>query len=128
MSLGPRRSIGGGGGGPPPQQDEAFVVRQLLQNLTALETQVEGQKTSLAKLDGEWRETQRSGNDLDDQLRDANADLAREELEEARLKLEIVTLRNAYEAGTFTVAQALCLFSSTLFYFLFLNLHLLNFW
>ena len=28
-----------------------------------------------------------------------NAQLAKEELEEAQLKLEIVTLRNAYEAG-----------------------------
>ena len=79
--------------------DQASVVRQLLKNLTQLEKQVEEKTTQLSRYDEELREKQCEEAHFDEKLRDLNAQLAKEELEEARLKLEIVTLRNAYEAG-----------------------------
>ena len=98
MSLAPRRDIGIGGGVPTPR-DQASVVRQLLRNLTQLEKQVEEKTTQLERHDAEWREKRCEEAHFDEKLRELNAQLAKEELEEARLKLEIVTLRNAYEAG-----------------------------
>lgn len=120
MSLAPRRKIGGGGRGgrAPFPQDEAVVVQQLLTQLERLERQVEEKQTSLTRQNQDWRETWCEEAHLHEQLRELNEQLAKEELEDARLNLEIVTLRNAYEAGVEWVhrrSHALLLLSSHYF-------------
>lgn len=107
MSLGPRRVVRGdgsnsfrGAGEPSQPRDEDFFVTQLLENLRRLEKEVETKENTLASFDEKWRRTQREEADLKDQLRELSEQLAEEELEGARSKLEIVQLRNKYEEGT----------------------------
>eukprot|EP00740_Mantoniella_antarctica_P011420 CAMPEP_0181380496 /NCGR_PEP_ID=MMETSP1106-20121128/19581_1 /TAXON_ID=81844 /ORGANISM="Mantoniella antarctica, Strain SL-175" /LENGTH=517 /DNA_ID=CAMNT_0023499541 /DNA_START=92 /DNA_END=1645 /DNA_ORIENTATION=- len=97
MSLGPQRGVTG----EASNKDQAgFILRQLLANLTQLETQVAAKQGRLTACDTECRAARQEGAHLDHRRRQLDEQLAKEELEEACVRLEIVKLRNVYEANT----------------------------